>query len=94
MHWTDTWHEHTCPQCFRAWTCGRVKCDPKYKRFCPYGELCHVNADGSWKVMPETIRKGRGVGPLFDPKDIPVVSPFKKGDQGKPKVSEEALDSD
>jgi hypothetical protein len=34
--------------------------------------------------MPETIRKGRGVGVLFDIRGLMVVSPYKEGDQGAP----------
>ena len=81
MHWTDHWHPHSCPQCFCVWTCGRKKCNPKDWRFCPAGELCHVDSSGRWKATPLAIRKGRGVGELFDPKGIVVVSPFQKGDQ-------------
>lgn len=76
------WHEHQCPQCFRTWECGRSSCDPAWKRFCPYGELCHVGGDGSWNVFPETIRKGRGIGTLFETRGIPVVGANEEGDQG------------
>jgi hypothetical protein len=82
MHWTDWWHQHTCPQCFCIWTCGKVGCYPKDKRFCPYGELCHLAANGDWKATPETIRKGRGIGPLFKTRGVPMVSRYKEGDQG------------
>lgn len=81
MHWSDYFHEHECPQCLCTWACGAVNCDPKYRRFCPHGELCHVAPDGSWKVAPKTIRKGRGVGALFSTRGITVVSPYQKGDQ-------------
>lgn len=76
------WHEHQCPQCFRTWICGAADCDPAHQRFCPFGELCHVGPDGEWLVLPATIRKGKGVGPLFDPREITIVSPYKKGHQG------------
>jgi hypothetical protein len=76
------WHGHICPQCFNRWICGRGGCDPSDKRFCPFGELCHVGPDGQWKVIPETIRKGLGVGRLFETRGIQVVSPYAKGDQG------------
>lgn len=82
-HWTDDWHQHTCPQCLSRWTCGAAACDPSWKRFCPHGELCHVDANGDWKVTPISIRKGRGVGPLFDPRGHVVVSPNQKGDQSE-----------
>jgi hypothetical protein len=77
------WHEHMCPQCFRTWECGADGCNPEWDRFCPYGELCHVRSDGVWQVSPATIRKGRGVGPLFDTRGVPVVSPYQKGHQGR-----------
>jgi hypothetical protein len=80
-HWADGWHQHACPQCFRVWTCGRSACDPKDKRFCPNGELCHVGPDGRWNTKPLAIRKGRGVGPLFKTRGKPVVSPYQTGDQ-------------
>jgi hypothetical protein len=77
------WHFHKCPQCFREWECGKAGCDPSHKRFCPFGELCHVGQDGAWKVTPETMRKGRGAGRLFETRGITVVSPYKEGDQGQ-----------
>lgn len=76
------WHQHTCPQCFVVWVCGKADCNPTHQRFCPYGELCHIKPDGSWKVEPDTIRKGRGVGELFKTCGIRVVSPHKEGHQG------------
>lgn len=72
-HWSDVFHEHTCPQCFRKWECGRVKCKGAPERFCPYGPLCHVGVDGEWTVTPKYIRKlaDRGIGSLFDRRGIP-----------------------
>lgn len=83
MHWTDHWHKHVCPQCHETWTCGASGCRLGWKRFCPHGELCHVDSHGIWKVVPQSIRKGSGVGILFDPRGITVVSRYQKGDQSK-----------
>jgi hypothetical protein len=78
MHWTDHFHEHTCPQCFQKWTCGKKPCVPGTERFCPFGSLCHVAGDGTWKVTPKLIRKNRGVGALFDTRGIPTKSEYTK----------------
>lgn len=69
------WHRHACPQCFREWDCGGVKCVRMKGRFCPYGELCHVRGDGVWRVSPRLIRKGRGVGELFETRGVETESP-------------------
>jgi hypothetical protein len=76
-----TWHRHSCPQCLATWECGAADCNPGWERFCPDGELCHVDETGAWKIQPKTIRQSRGVGSLFDPRGVPTVSRYQKGDQ-------------
>lgn len=80
VSWTDVFHWHACPQCFRKWECGRAKCKGAPERFCPYGPLCHVGPDGQWTVSPKYIQKlaDRGVGPLFDRRGIPCGPDGKK----------------
>ena len=42
-----------------------------------------MDDEGNWKVTPETLRKSRGIGKLFETKYIKVVSVYKAGDQGR-----------